>query len=363
MYYQKYRPKKFSEVIGQEIIIKILKNTIKRGEILHGYLFAGERGTGKTTVARIFAKTINCLQPLDGEACDHCVICDLWNKNKFLDMIEIDAASHRKIDDIRNLQEHIGFRPLQGRYKVFIIDEAHMLTDEAFNALLKTLEEPPKHVVFILATTEPSKIPPTILSRLQRLDFKRISYPQIVEKLKLILENEKIPFDESALYLIAEESEGSLRDAETLLEKVVLSLNPHLKLTQDYVANFLGQISTKQLLDFINLILEKKIESALSFLHEIYKNGFELLSFLRGLIKVIKEIIFIKIHPDFSKHLINEKPKEIVDYMIEISKKSDVNSFKKLLRLFFEADSLMRKEPPHPLLPIELAVLEFITLE
>jgi len=362
MYYQKYRPKKFSEVVNQEIVIKILKNSIKKGEIVHGYLFAGERGTGKTTVARIFAKTINCLNPQDGEACNECRICELWNQNKFLDIIEIDAASHRRIDDIRTLQEHIGFKPLQGKYKVFIIDEAHMLTDEAFNALLKTLEEPPPHAVFILATTEPSKIPPTILSRLQRLDFKRLSFPQIVMKLKKILTEEKIDFDESALYLIAEQSEGSLRDAETLLEKIVLSLNPHTKIDLDYVSEFLGQISKKRILDFINLILERKIENALDFLHEVYSNGYELNSFLKSIIKTLKEIIFIKVHPDFAKHLLNEEPKEIVDYLTLTSNKITLEEGKKLLRFFFEADSLMKKEPPHPLLPLEIAVIEFVTL-
>jgi DNA polymerase-3 subunit gamma/tau len=363
MYYRKYRPKNFKEVIGQEIIVRILKNIVKKGEILHGYLFAGERGTGKTTLARIFAKAINCLNPQDGEACENCKICKLWNEGKFLDLIEIDAASHRKIDDVRNLQEHIGFKPLQGKYKVFIIDEAHMLTEEAFNALLKTLEEPPKHVVFILATTEPNKIPPTILSRLQRLDFKRISLPQIVEKIKRILENEKISYEEPALYLIAEEAEGSLRDAETLLEKIAISLNSQGGISQDYVAEFLGQISTKRLLDFLNYLVEKKTENALSFLHEIYKNGYELSAFLRSLIKLVKEIIFIKVHKDFAKHLISEKPKEIVELMEEISQKTDLESLKKLLKILFEADSLLRKEPPHPLLPLEIAVIEFTTLK
>lgn len=362
MFYRKYRPKNFNEVVGQEIVIRILKNMIKRGEILHGYLFAGERGTGKTTVARIFAKTINCLNPQEGEACEKCQICKLWDEGKFLDIVEIDAASHRKIDDVRSLQEHIGFKPLQGKYKVFIIDEAHMLTEEAFNALLKTLEEPPKHAIFILATTEPSKIPPTILSRLQRLDFKRISLPQIVEKLKRILENEKIGYEEEALYLIAEEAEGSLRDAETLLEKVVISLNPEPKITQDYVAEFLGQISTNKVLNFLDNLLDKKTDLALEFLHDIYKNGYEISSFLKSLIKILKEIIFIKVNKNFVKHLSSERSPEITEKMSELAAKADLETFKKLLRFLFEADSLLKKEPPHPLLPLEIAVIEFVSL-
>ncbi|MER3581370.1 MAG: hypothetical protein C4347_00745 [Patescibacteria group bacterium] len=363
MYYQKYRPKNFSEVIGQEIVVKILKNMIKKGEILHGYLFAGERGTGKTTVARIFAKTINCLNQKDGEACNECRICQLWNQGKFLDIIEMDAASHRRIDDIRNLQEHIGFKPLQGKYKVFIIDEAHMLTEEAFNALLKTLEEPPPHAIFILATTEPNKIPSTVLSRLQRLDFRRISIPQIVSKLKKILEAEKIDYEEPALYLIAEESDGSLRDAETLLEKIVLSLNPHNSLTQEYVAEFLGQISLKQTLDFLNLLFEKKTQESLKFVHNVYKNGFDISEFLKILIKTVKELIFLKVHKDYAKHLSNEKAKELIDYMVKISEKVELEELKRLIKLFFEADSLSKKEPPHPLLPLEIAIIEFIEIK
>lgn len=359
MFYHKYRPQFFREVVGQEIVVKILRNFLKKEKIPHGYLFSGERGTGKTSVARIYAKAINCLSRKNEEPCGECRVCKLFQENKFLDIVEIDAASHRKIDDVRNLQEYIGFRPLQGKYKVFIIDEAHSLTEEASNALLKTLEEPPPHVIFILATTDAHRILPTILSRVQRLDFQRISLPKIVEKLKFIMENEGFDFDEPALYLIAEESGGSLRDAETLLEKIVLSLNPHTKLTENLVAEFLGHLSFNKILEFLELIAEKKTKEVLEFLEKIYLQGFDLNLFIRSLLKTIKQLIFLKIHPEYAKHLKTEKPEEIIEKMVRISERFSIEDLKKLSFLLFEAENYLRKEPPSLLLPLELAVLEY----
>ena len=359
MFYHKYRPKFFREVIGQEIVVKILQNFLKKETIPHGYLFAGERGTGKTSIARIYAKALNCLERKDGEPCDQCFTCQLFNENKFLDIIEIDAASHRKIDDIRNLQEHIGFRPIQGKYKVFIIDEAHSLTEEASNALLKTLEEPPRHAIFILATTEPNRILPTILSRVQKFDFRRIDFLKIVKKLKFIADNENIPYEESALYLIAEESGGSLRDAETLFEKISLSLNPHSKLTENLVADFLGYLNFMKVLNFLEIITSKKINDVLEFLEKIYTEGFDLNLFLRSLLKTIRQLIFLKIHSDYAKHLEIEKPIEIIEKMKKISDKFSLEDLKKLSYLLFEAENQLKREPPSLLLPIELALIEY----
>lgn len=363
MFYQKYRPKFFREVIGQEIVVKILQNFLRKKEIPHGYLFAGEKGTGKTTVARIYAKALNCLNRDDAEPCDKCTICKLFQENKFLDVIEIDAASHRKIDDIRNIQEHIGFKPIQGKYKVFIIDEAHSLTEEASNALLKTLEEPPPFVIFILATTEPTRILPTILSRVTKLDFKRINLPKIVEKLKFIAEKENIDYDESALYIIAEESNGSLRDAETLFEKISLSLNPHLKITENLVMEFLGHLSFYKVLNFIELIAEKKIKNTLEFLEEIYNEGFDLNLFLKSILRTIRQLIFLKIHPHYAKHLETEKPEEIIEKMKEISKNFSLEQLKKLSYLLIEAENQLKREPPSLLLPIELALIEYFEMK
>lgn len=359
MFYHKYRPKFFREVIGQEIVVKILKNFLKREKVPHGYLFAGERGTGKTSMARIYAKALNCLERKDEEPCGQCSICQLFHENKFLDVIEIDAASHRKIDDIRHLQEHIGFRPIQGKYKVFIIDEAHSLTEEASNALLKTLEEPPPHAIFILATTEPTRVLPTILSRVQKLDFRRISLPKIVEKLKFIAENEGLDFEESALYLIAEESGGSLRDAETLLEKIAFSLNPHSRLTENLIAEFLGHLSFNRILEFLKFISEKKLKEALEFLEKIYSEGFDLNLFIRSLLKTIRQLIFLKLHQKYGKHLETEKAEETIKKMEEIAKNFSIEELRKLSYLFFEADNYLKKEPPSLLLPLELALIEY----
>ncbi len=359
MFYQKYRPKFFKEIVGQEIVIKILKGFLKNPP--HGYLFAGERGTGKTTTARIYAKVLNCLNPQNSEPCGNCRICKLFDENKFLDLIEIDAASHRRIEDIRNLQEHIGFRPIQGKYKVFIIDEAHSLTEEASNALLKTLEEPPSHAIFILATTEPDKILPTIHSRVQRLDFRRISLPHIVTKLKLIAEKEGLDYEEPALYLIAEEAFGSLRDAETLLEKIAFSFNPHFKITEEYVANFLGHLSTTRILDFLEILSKKDLHQALDFVFKIYAEGYDLILFLKSFLKTLRQLIILKVNPEFAKHLKSEKPEEIVEKMKKIVANFSFEELKKLNSLFFEALMTLRKEPPSPVFPLEIAILEYLS--
>ncbi|GIW67202.1 MAG: hypothetical protein KatS3mg096_070 [Candidatus Parcubacteria bacterium] len=363
MFYHKYRPQFFKEIIGQDVVVRILKNFLKRERPPHGYLFAGERGTGKTSVARIYAKALNCLDLKESEPCGHCRICQLFQENKFLDLIELDAASHRKIEDIRNIQEHIGFRPIQGKYKVFIIDEAHSLTEEASNALLKTLEEPPSHAIFILATTEPDRILNTIHSRVQRLDFRRISLPQIVTKLKLIADKEGFKYQEPALYLIAEEAGGSLRDAETLLEKIVLSLNPHFELSEELVAEFLGHLSPTKILEFLELISQKKIEESLNFIFNVYAQGFDLNLFIKSLLKTIRQLIFLKLQPNYAKHLETEKSEELIAKMKKLAENFKINDLKKLSSLFFEAEMNLRREPPSLLLPLELALLEYFEVK
>lgn len=358
MFYHKYRPKLFKEVIGQEIVVNILKNFLIKNYIPHGYLFSGEKGTGKTTVARIYANALNCSRPQDGEPCGECRNCKLIKENKFLDIIEIDAASHRRIEDIRNIQEHIGFKPLQGKYKVFIIDEAHSLTEEASNALLKTLEEPPGHAIFILATTDPDRIISTVLSRLHRLDFRRISLPQIVNKLKFIAKNEEIDYDDEALFLIAEETNGSLRDAETLLEKVIISLSP-AKLTENNVSQLLGRLNFSQLLEFINLIGDKKLKEALLLANKIYSEGFDLVIFVNSIIKILRQLILLKVDPNFAKHLEIEKSPEIIEKLKNLEKKFKIEDLKRLGRLFFEAEISLKKDIPFPIFIIEFVLIEY----
>lgn len=358
MFYHKYRPKLFKEVVGQEVIVNILKNFLIKNYIPHGYIFSGEKGTGKTTVARIYANSLNCHQLQDFEPCGQCRICKLIRDNKFLDIVEIDAASHRRIEDIRNIQEHIGFKPLQGKYKVFIIDEAHSLTEEASNALLKTLEEPPSHAIFILATTDPDRIISTVLSRLHRLDFRRISLPEIVNKLKFIAKNEKIDYDEEALFLIAQETNGSLRDAETLLEKIVISLSP-TKLTEENVSQLLGHLNFSQLFEFINLIGDKNLKEALTLANKIYVQGFDLVIFTKSIIKILRQLILLKVDPNFAKHLNIEKSPEIIEKLKTLEKKFKIEELKKLSRLFLEAEINLKKDNPFQIFIIEFALVEY----
>lgn len=363
MFYRKYRPQFFKDVVGQDIVVKILKNFLKENRIPHGYLFAGDRGTGKTSVARIYAKALNCLNLREGEPCGECNICKLFEANKFLDILELDAASNRKIEDIRNIKEHIGFRPIQGKYKVFIIDEAHSLTEEASNALLKTLEEPPPHAIFILATTDPDRILTTIHSRVQRIDFKKIGLPHIVTKLKYICDKEKIKYQEEALYLIAEESEGSLRDAETLLEKIVLGLNEGQELTDEFVNDFLGNVSFNKILLMLELINQKNIKDIFDLLFDVYFKGYDILFFVKNLLKTIRQLILLKIQPSYINHLSIEKDRNKLEKMKNLSDNFQLEDLKKLSYLLFEAEINIKKDPPVPILPLELALLEYFDVK
>ncbi|WP_457568713.1 DNA polymerase III subunit gamma/tau [Desulfurobacterium sp.] len=248
---RKYRPSKFSEVVGQEHVTETIKNAIKTGKVAHAYIFAGPRGVGKTTTARIIAKALNCENPHNGEPCNECQSCMAINKGAFPDVIEIDAASNRGIDQIRELRETVFYSPVKGKYKIYIIDEFHMLTKEAFNALLKTLEEPPEHVIFILATTELDKIPATILSRCQRFLFKKVPEAKIVETLASICGKEKINFETEALRLIAIASEGCLRDAESFLDQLAALSSGNI--TTEIASRFLGVLGS----DILRNLLQK----------------------------------------------------------------------------------------------------------
>ncbi|EGS4843797.1 DNA polymerase III subunit gamma/tau, partial [Listeria monocytogenes] len=219
--YRVFRPQSFQDVVGQEHVTKTLKNAIVQNKTSHAYLFSGPRGTGKTSAAKIFAKAINCEHGHDGEPCNECEICKGTTDGSIPDVLEIDAASNNGVEEIRDIREKVKYAPTVAKYKVYIIDEVHMLSTGAFNALLKTLEEPPKHVIFILATTEPHKLPLTIISRVQRFDFKRITTQDIIGRLKFILEEEKIPYDEKALMIVARAAEGGMRDALSLLDQVI----------------------------------------------------------------------------------------------------------------------------------------------
>ncbi|MDD4351675.1 MAG: DNA polymerase III subunit gamma/tau [Candidatus Gracilibacteria bacterium] len=284
--YRKYRPQDFSNLVGQNSIQITLQNALKSGKASHAYLFCGPRGTGKTSTARLIAKGLNCLDLSEtGEPCNKCENCLEITANRMMDIIEIDAASNRGVDEIRELREKVKFSPSHGLKKVFIIDEVHMLTKEAFNALLKTLEEPPSHAHFILATTESHKIPPTIISRCQRFDFKRITPEVIAERLAFIAEQEGIKAEAEALILISKAADGGMRDAISLFEQMANKKG----VTLEHVEQNLGLVKQQIVSDFINFLLERNHKAAISLVNQIYFDGIDLKQFVKATLEMIRE--------------------------------------------------------------------------
>jgi DNA polymerase-3 subunit gamma/tau len=278
---RKWRPLVFEDVIGQEHITHILMNALKNQRIAHAFIFAGPRGVGKTSTARLLAKAVNCEKQPVVNPCNECSTCKSITEGHSLDVIEIDGASNRGIDEIRNLRENIRFAPASCRFKIYIIDEVHMLTKEAFNALLKTLEEPPAHTIFIFATTEIHRVPLTILSRCQRFDFKRISVPRIQQLLKKIVQSENVEIEDEALLLITKKADGSMRDAESILDQMI-SLTSG-KLTADLIRNSLGLISQELFFDFTDLLQKKDTAKILQYANDIFSSGYDLIDYLHGL--------------------------------------------------------------------------------
>jgi len=292
VFYRKWRPKSLSEVVGQDAITKTLRQAVAQGRIAHAYLFCGTRGTGKTSTARILAKAINCLSPQNGEPDNECHICVGINEARSLDLIEIDAASNRGIDDIRELSDKVRFSPNESRYKIYIIDEVHMLTEPAFNALLKTLEEPPAHAVFILATTEAHKVPLTIISRCQRYDFRRIPIEQMVAKLADISAHEGIEVSDDALHLVARIANGGLRDAENLLEQVVVSYGSPVG--EDDVRQLLGLGGDEMALELVGHIIGKSVKDGIATVNGASEQGTDLRQLLRGTLEYLRALLLIK---------------------------------------------------------------------
>jgi DNA polymerase-3 subunit gamma/tau len=289
--YRKYRPKNFEEVAGQKEIVKTIKTSLRNGKTSHAYLFTGPRGVGKTTLARLIAKGVNCLENgITDEPCNRCENCLAINNGTFLDMVEIDAASNRGIDEIRQLKEKINYQPVKGRKKIYIIDEVHMLTKEAFNALLKTLEEPPEHVIFILATTEADKILPTIISRCQRYDFKTLSLNDMKEQLKFIGKNEGVDIPDDVLELIYESSGGSVRDAVSILERIMVTCLGE-EITLEKSEEVLGVTSAKKMEEFLMEIKEKNYTKLVKTLDSFWNDSVEIELFFKDFAKYCKGLM------------------------------------------------------------------------
>lgn len=290
--YRMYRPQSFDDVVGQTHVTKTLRNAISKGKQSHAYIFSGPRGTGKTSIAKVFAKAINCLNSDDGEPCNECAICKGITQGTNSDVIEIDAASNNGVDEIRNIRDKVKYAPSESKYKVYIIDEVHMLTTGAFNALLKTLEEPPSHAIFILATTEPYKIPPTIISRAQRFDFKAISMDQIVDRLKFVAESQSLEYDNAALEFIAKTSEGGMRDALSIMDQAIAFGDERLTL-QDAL-NVTGSVDEAALNDLFKDVVEGNVKEAFGRYHHFISEGKEVNRLINDMIYFVRDTIMIK---------------------------------------------------------------------
>ena len=359
--YRKYRPKILDDLIGQDMIVEVLKNAARKDKISHAYLFYGPRGTGKTTAARILAKIVNCETrqkdqkfKTEGEPCNECSHCLETEAGRALDIVEIDAASNRGIDEMKNLKEGARLSPSSYQYKVFIIDEAHQLTKEAGNALLKMLEEPPSHAIFILATTEYEKLPPTIVSRTQRLHFRRLPVIKIVEKLNKVVAAENIKIDQPAIELIASASEGSLRDAESLLDQVI-SLGEEA--TLESVERVLGKVGFIRTSTLAHYILEGDLPAVMEYLSEIHESGFNIVQLNKDLIHYFRRALSMKFYPAieeiFRRELTEDEIKELKKHSGMIIPEKHITLIKSLIRAYSEM-----RYSPFPIVPLEVAIIE-----
>jgi DNA polymerase-3 subunit gamma/tau len=349
VFYRKWRPRRLDQVVGQEGVTQTLRNAVALDRVAHAYLFCGPRGTGKTSTARIMAKAVNCLHPEDGEPDNECEICRSIDEARALDLIEIDAASNRGIDDIRNLREKVHFTPNVARYKVYIVDEVHMLTEPAFNALLKTLEEPPPHVIFVLATTEVHKVPLTVISRCQRFDFRRIPLETTVARLTQLCEDEGIEAPQEALRLIARSSGGSLRDAENLLEQALISYGSPL--TEDQVSDLLELGSDEKALELVGHVVSGSVREGLTVINEVADEGTDLRQFHRGVMEYLRGVLLMKSGADSSLGY----PEETKARLGSMAKDASLSRVVRALKSYAGAD--LRRDTSSPL-PLELALLE-----
>jgi DNA polymerase-3 subunit gamma/tau len=355
--YLKYRPQTFDEVVGQQAVTRTLRNALRQGRVRHAYLFTGPRGTGKTTTARLLAKAVNCQAPEDERPCNTCPLCRAINDGRLLDLIEIDAASNRGIDEIRDIREKVGFRPNEGRYKVYVLDEAHMLTEPAFNALLKTLEEPPPHVIFILVTTDPHKIPATISSRCQRFDFRRIALPAIVDRLAAIAGQEGVAVEPAALELIAQQGTGAMRDAVSLLDQLA-SYGDEVTLEQ--VQMVLGTVSSEAAGRLAACLAEGDTAAGLDVVNRAVSDGVDPRQFGRGVVEYLRGLLLIQ--QGASTQLLNATAEQAAE-MESLAARMPAGRLVHAIRLFSDAVTEVKSGlQAIPQLPLEMALVEAIML-
>ena len=349
--YRKWRPGTLSELVGQNHVAQTLRQAVLTDRVSHAYMFCGPRGTGKTSTARILAKAVNCLSPSDGEPDDSCHMCLAVNEGRAIDLIEIDAASNRRIADIRDLTEKIHYSPAEAKFKVYIIDEVHMLTPEAFNALLKTLEEPPPHAILILATTDVHKVPLTIISRCQRFDFRRVPSQDIVEKLRKLSVEEAVEIEDEALMLVARKSTGSLRDAENILEQVIVSSEPPV--TEQDVRQLLNLTDESLPADLLDLVADNHVKDSLVRLGQMIEDGKEPSQIHSSLIEIIRILILLKSNASDGSELGDA----LKDRLQSIAEKFSMERLIHIAKIISEVDF---RDVLTPALPLEIAILESI---
>jgi DNA polymerase-3 subunit gamma/tau len=357
---RKWRPERFSDLVGQEHVTRTLEQALKSGRIAHAFLFTGIRGVGKTTAARILARCLDCAQGPIAEPCGTCAACHEIRAGTALDVVEIDGATYRKIDDARAIIENLGYRPARDRFKIYIIDEAHQLTDQAFNALLKTLEEPPAHVKFILATTEPQKMPETILSRLQRYDFRRIPFAVIRTRLRELATREEVEIDDSALTLLAREASGSMRDGERMLETAIASLGG--RIGESELAAILGVASRSRIFEMIGAILDRDAATALRAVRELNQRGANLESLGRDLLEMVRNLAVAKLPATSSPNvLLGDLPDQEAVELQRLATRASARDLMRLFRLMAEAQEQLARSS-YPDLMLEMTMIRMATL-
>lgn len=336
--YRAYRPQNFEDVVGQEHIVRTLKNQIENNNVGHAYLFSGTRGTGKTSTAKIFARAVNCENSINQEPCNECEVCKDILHDNIMDVVEIDAASNNSVDDIRELRENVKYSPTKAKYKVYIIDEVHMLSQGAFNALLKTLEEPPSYIIFILATTEPHKIPATILSRCQRFDFKRVTVKDMTARMQKICKEEDIEVEDKALNLISRNSQGALRDALSILDQCI-SFGDN-KIEYKDVVELLGTVNVEQLFELAKCIIDQDTKKSLQILNEFVIWGKDIRNLINDLIDHFRNLMVCKVSSDVEE--IISLPEETIQQLKVQSEEVDVNDLIRILNILSTTQDQMR---------------------